>query len=303
MTCSPQVFIVAGRRLLCKHRPCQSRVTNHAIEMENNMNISCAKLIYFSPTGTTKKVLGGIATGLDLEIAEFYDLTRKNKKADMIEMRSDDLAIIGSPVYGGRIPPLATERIREFKAKQTPAVLVVVYGNRAYEDALLELCDITEQSGFHAIAGAAFIGEHSLSSSRMPIGHGRPDSDDLEKARLFGEKIRQKITTLNALETIPSFEMPGNHPYKDVRKREPISPVTHEEFCIKCGQCVEVCPTSAVTIGDTVITNSNTCIVCCACIKNCPTEARRLENPGMLKFAKWLYATCSSRKEPEIFGV
>ncbi len=271
--------------------------------MENDMNISRAKLIYFSPTRTTKKAIEGIAAGLDLQITESYDLTRKSEKGNTIEMCSDDLAIIGSPVYGGRIPSLAAERIREFKANQTPAVLVVVYGNRAYEDALLELRDLTIQSGFHAIAGAAFIGEHSFSSTRIPIGHGRPDSDDLGKARLFGEKIRQKLTTLNALETIPSFEAPGNHPYKDVPTIEPVTPVTHEELCIKCGQCAEVCPTGTVTIGDTVITDPNACILCCACIKSCPTEARRLENPDMLKFAKWLHETCSARREPEIFGV
>ena len=42
------------------------------------------------------------------------------------------------------------------------AVLMCVYGNRAYEDTLVELADTAEKAGFHVIAAVAAIAEHSV---------------------------------------------------------------------------------------------------------------------------------------------
>jgi hypothetical protein len=45
-------------------------------------------------------------------------------------------------VYAGRISADAKFRLQRIKANNTQAVIVVMYGNREYEDALLELNDI-----------------------------------------------------------------------------------------------------------------------------------------------------------------
>jgi len=271
--------------------------------MENAMTIDRARLIYFSPTRTTKKILEGISEGLHLKIAETIDLTTPGEKMNTPDEILENLVLIGSPVYSGRIPPLAAQRIRRFKGRHTPAVLVVVYGNRGFDDALLELRDIAMESGFKPIAGAAFIGEHSLADASRPIALGRPDVSDLDKARLFGEKIEKKMTTISSFDTIPALQVPGNHPYRERTQRQPISPLTREDVCTKCGQCATVCPTGAVTVGDTVTTDPAACIICFACVKDCPSGARHLEDAGIEKAAKRLSETCSGRKEPEIFGV
>ena len=54
----------------------------------------------------------------------------------------DDLVLFGVPVYGGRIPSPAVQTLRRMQGSRTPAVLVAAYGNREYDDALLELADI-----------------------------------------------------------------------------------------------------------------------------------------------------------------
>ena len=83
--------------------------------------------------------------------------------------------------------------MRRVKGDGTPAVLVVVYGNREFEDALIELRDLMVEQGFRPVAGAAFIGEHSFSNDATPIALGRPDAEDLVKARAFGEEVRTTL--------------------------------------------------------------------------------------------------------------
>lgn len=62
----------------------------------------------------------------------------------------------------------------------------MVYGNRDYEDALLELRDTVASLGFTPLSAGAFIGEHSYSTAEMPVAAGRPDATDLQTARTFG---------------------------------------------------------------------------------------------------------------------
>jgi ferredoxin len=268
---------------------------------DDAMNIRRARLIYFSPTRTTKKIMEGISEGLQFETVESVDLTPPEIKTASSEMITDELVLLGAPVHSGRIPPQAVERIRRFQGLHTPTVVVVVYGNRAYDDALWELRDIAVAVGFRPIAGAAFIGEHSLADAAMPIALGRPDRNDLGKARKFGESIRKKLETMDSFDTDAVLQVPGKYPFRERTKRPPVSPITREDVCIKCGQCAEVCPVGAITIADTVVTDPTICLRCLACVKNCPTGARCMEDPGVRQAAKRLNETCSARKEPEIF--
>ena len=156
------------------------------------MNIGLVRLVYFSPTKTTKQIVEAIAEGTQYLPFAHLDLTPPEEKS-MTFVDPNELAIIGAPVYGGRIPVEAAIRLRRLKAQSIPAVIVVVYGNREYEDALLELRDITVETGFIPIASGAFIGEHSYSTEEKPIAHGRPDAYDIEKAKEFGKAIQKKV--------------------------------------------------------------------------------------------------------------
>ena len=161
------------------------------------MNIDNLHLIYFSPTQTTKKVLNAIADGFNPEAVRHSDLTlpdsiRSKESGEKIRI-DDGLTIIGVPVYAGRVAPVAVERIRRFMADGVPAVLVVLYGNREFEDALRELKDLAVEAGFRPFAGGAFIGEHSFADSKFPIACRRPDQEDLKKCFEFGALIKEKI--------------------------------------------------------------------------------------------------------------
>ena len=268
------------------------------------MNINSVKLIYYSPTHTTKRVLEGIAQGIRIDTVEKIDLTPPERSWESEEMR-DELAIVGAPVYGGRIPPDAVHRLRRLKAYAVPAVIVVVYGNREYEDALLELKDICVEVGFIPVAGGVFIGEntanYALNDETAKIAPGRPDSEDLMKASEFGRVVWRKVRDTRALDGLSPLQVPGNFPYREWTKPPGTSPATQETLCTKCADCAKVCPTAAIVVGDQVMTDQDACIMCCACVKYCPTGARVCDHTWMKQAGEWLSANCRERKEPEIY--
>jgi ferredoxin len=265
------------------------------------MNIRSAKLIYFSPTQTTRRVIEGIAQGVRIATVEYLDLTPPEAGTRKLTEMHDELAIIGAPVYSGRLPADMISRLRRLKGNDAPAVIVVVYGNRAYEDALLELRDLALETGFKPIAAGAFIGEHSYSSNATPIAVGRPDMEDSKKAKEFGEMINKKMRNMGALDEMIPLLVPGNFPYKERGALSNISPVTEEAVCAKCEKCASVCPTAAITVRDTVLTDRSLCIRCCACVKTCSTGARTMEDPRIRQVAEQLSMNCRKRKEPETF--
>ncbi|MFZ7126714.1 MAG: 4Fe-4S binding protein [Desulfobacterales bacterium] len=265
------------------------------------MHIETATTIFFSPTGTTAKIIDAIVRGLGFAEGDRFDLTLPDSVRGDAEIRGEALALIGAPVYAGRIPPAAAARLRRIDAGGAPAVLVVVYGNRAYDDALLELRDIALEMGFKPIAGAAFIGEHSYSHPDLPIAPGRPDAQDVIDADRFARSILKKLDRLRSPEDLGPLAVPGNFPYRERTVMNAAPPETLEESCTLCGSCAEVCPTAAITVGEQVATDPEACIFCCACVKICPEAARRVRDPELLEIRQRLNQNCRERRKPEWF--
>jgi ferredoxin len=265
------------------------------------MKIREVRLVYFSPTGTTRKVLEGIARGIAGAVTAHVDLTPPTATADGLPEREDALAVIGSPVYGGRLPLDAVSRLRRLTGHHTPAVVVVVYGNRAYEDALLELRTLSADLRFVPVAAGAFIGEHSYSTPGAPIAPGRPDADDLRKAEQFGRMIDAKLRGMPSADG--TIDVPGHFPYRERMgsAMTGLSPDTDEALCAQCGNCASACPTGAITLAESVMTDNGSCIRCCACVKACSTGARTMGDPWILEVARWLNLNCRERKEPETY--
>lgn len=268
------------------------------------MEVKKVKLIYFSPTGTTQKVLESIARGIAVEDTEHINLTLPKGADQEIPPFSDELVIIGAPVYGGRLQVDAIDRFKRLKANKTLAILIVLYGNREFEDALLELKNHAVESGFHPVAGGAFIGEHSFATKDIPIANGRPDSQDLQLAIDFGAKIKEKITAMQSSDAPMDLKVSGRFPYAaGGAKPMPVSPVTNIDTCTVCGTCASICPTGAISINGSVETETGRCIRCCACIKGCPEDARGWDDPKMKNIANLLSQYFSYPKEPRLFGV
>ncbi len=149
-------------------------------------------LIYFSPTKTTEKIVSQIAAAIADTDLQRYDLTRMS--TDVPARISAGTTIIGVPVYAGRVPAIVLERLARLQGDGLPAVLVVVYGNREFEDALRELADVVTTKGFHVVAAAAFVGEHSYSPRQQPIAQNRPDQTDLEHTSAFWRRDQEELS-------------------------------------------------------------------------------------------------------------
>ncbi len=258
-------------------------------------------LIYYSPTGTTQKIVREIGRNLGLEFVSEINLA-KNKSESISKTSDNCLTIIGLPVYSGRLPITVIESLQKFQSNQSPVVIVVVYGNREYDDSLLELKEIAGNCGFIIIVGAAFIGEHSFSTDEKPIARNRPDEQDLEKCRDFARIITEKLKNIEDIKSLSEPAIPGNYPYKERKQSSAtIHPETDHELCTLCGICADVCPTNAITIKETVITNGELCTLCCACVKYCPEDARFFDHPAVNAIRDNLILHCSERKEPEYF--
>ena len=146
------------------------------------MKINELKLVYFSPTGSTRKIMMETARSIDAKSVSF-DLSVYKAKKPALKFGANDLAVFGIPVYYGRVPALFMEYLQNISGNGTPAVLIATYGCREYEDALLELKTELEGRGFKAIAAAAFPTEHSIVPS---IGARRPNKADLKQVVEFG---------------------------------------------------------------------------------------------------------------------
>lgn len=264
------------------------------------MNINRAKLAFFSPTSTTKRVVQTIAEGINPASIEIFDCTTPHGREQTLTLSKDELFIIGVPVYMGRVPGLLKKWLQAIKADNTPAVCVVVYGNRAYEDALLELKDSVKDCGCIPIAAAAYIGEHSFANSATP-SKDRPNRHDLNHAHGFGEAIAEKLLAISHHSQLTEVEVPGSHPYGGITQLWDVDFISVSSACSQCGLCAELCPVAAIQPTCSAEIDSAKCITCCACIKKCPQRARTIK-AGPVKDAQNRVNTLFvDAKKPELF--
>ena len=265
------------------------------------MNFKNITLIYFSPTGTTQTVLEEIAKGFDKNIEAIIDITKLEIRTKPAPEFKNDLVFLGAPVYAGRIPKDAAEYFKTIKACDSLAVLTVLYGNREFEDALLEMKNISIECGFVPLAGCAFIGEHSFSNDEFSIAENRPDMEDLKKAFFFGKRVADLLNSVENLKDIIPVEVPGNFPYREGMADSNLSFINVTDACDDCGICVEACPKDAIDDTNNYSTIDKDCIFCCACIKACPKDARVMNDGPLKDKTKWLYKNCAKPKDPQLF--
>lgn len=231
--------------------------------------------ILFSATGRCEKVSDKFCRYLG-ETSEKIDLTDRSLNCSAYDFAADDVCVVSVPVYEGRVPKPAAEKLAQFKGNGAKAVLVAVFGNRAVDDCLIEMYDILTESGFTCVAGIEAVAEHSI----MPqFGAGRPDAADIEELKSFAEKVKELLKDGEELGTL---ELPGARPYTEMGGIS-IKPTANKK-CVSCGLCVKKCPTGAISVDNPKITDKEKCINCMRCVEICPTHARKLPS-AFLKIA------------------
>lgn len=265
--------------------------------------------ICFSPTGTSAKVSEAVSRGIARILGDCETVNCNfTLSAPDIALEAEDVAVIAAPVYGGHLAVPARRRLDAVSGAGALCVVIAVYGNRAFENAVADMAVFVRERGFKPVAAAAFVGEHSYSTDMTPIAVGRPDEVDLNMAEEFGRRVGERIisgipdevdVTVLADEPSPEQSLCNFRAfvteYQKMQTEAPrkFLPEVSAEICTGCGTCAEVCPTGAIS-ADGLALDAEKCIKCCACVKACPENARTLFTP----FAKPLSENFRIRKQP-----
>lgn len=244
--------------------------------------------ITFSPTGGTKKS----AELLSAAWNEAVEINLCDRRDDFSKytFTAEDICLVAVPSFGGRVPATATERLQQMQGGGAKAILVVVYGNRAYEDTFVELEDTLKDRGFLPVAGAAVVAEHSI---MREFAAGRPNAEDAVQLQDWSAKLKAKA------EQGGTITFPGNRPYKKYGAI-PMTPKA-DKGCQGCGICVSRCPVGAIPADNPKETDSKKCITCMACVAVCPTQARKVNAIALAGAKAMLKKALSGRKENELF--
>ena len=274
------------------------------------MNVKKVWAVYFSATGTTEKLVTRVAEGIAeaMSVAwEKYDFTLPGARQKVLSFSADDLVVFGTPVYAGRVPNILLKYLDTVQGNGAVAVPMVSFGNRNYDDALIELRDTLEKDGFHTVAAGAFVGEHSFSYT---LAKGRPDQADIGLADEFAVRVAKKLEAISDVHTLEPIYVKGTpHPYRgyyqprdrqgiavDLRKVRPAT----GDACNNCKICAEVCPMGSISYDD-VREYTGICIKCGACVKRCPQNAKYYDDEAYLYHKRELEEGLTRRAEPELF--
>ena len=247
--------------------------------------------MYFSPTGGTKRAVDILAG--ELGTPREMDFSVPDEHYELYRFEPGDVCVVGVPSFGGRVPETALHNLTKVRARGAAAVVVVSYGNRAYEDTLLELRKAMEGCGFKVVAAVAAVTEHSIMHQ---YGAGRPDDKDGQALKAMAGEIKKKLLKPDSWK---DFFVPGRYPYKEYHTI-PMVPEAGGE-CRKCGLCAARCPAKAIPKAQPEKTDGSRCISCMRCVSICPEHGRKVNRMLVFAASMKLKKACSGRKENQLF--
>ena len=159
--------------------------------------------IYYSPVGGTELMTEALARKIGTILDDCSPLGVSVECHDMLKNEGsiafDDetVAVIGMPVYVGKIPLPAAAALRNIAGNGAMTLAAVSYGGRKYGNALFELKRLTEECGFKAIGAGAFMISYM---ARRGSSRSAAPMVDTEALSDFSKAASEKIKRLAGCE-------------------------------------------------------------------------------------------------------
>ena len=246
------------------------------------MNVKKIACLVFSPTGGTLEMIEGIKGFINDYDIKIYNVTRPKNREKITEIPKDiDYLIIGSPVYGDRLPDIFKEYLKILNVSGIPVSLIVGYGNVDKGKALSQASIIIESKGNIVCSACAIVTKHSYNRGRVQLAVNEPTIEKMELLNQFILKSIEKVKKANNLSMCKTYvpkgsvSFLGRFPQRLIPRIYLKLPTVNLELCVNCNTCIDVCPVSA--IDEELSIDSGKCTGCLACVKYCPSEARRFD--------------------------
>lgn len=250
--------------------------------------------VFFSGKGTTATCAHRIKNAMG-RTNKTHDWLKKPPTAT-VDIPAEDALLLVMPVYGGFIPTICLPWVERLQGHGTPAIIAAIYGNRHYDNALLQMQDLLEARGFQVVAAGAFVAEHSIFPQ---VAKGRPDQDDLNAMTAFGDACAALLA--GNWQAAGRLELPGDPAYQMPERKPAGMYPTADRNCIQCRACADLCPGRAIPRATPQETDPIKCVQCGACIRICPMEARSYHSDAWKERAPVFAEKCAEYRKPEAF--
>ena len=244
------------------------------------MSIKKIHLVYFSPSGSSEKVIKKIASAITELPIENHDLLTPASRQKEYNFNENDLVFFCT-MTASLVLTKFDEIFGCLHGNGAPFAGVVTFSNTYYMKVVLleEIKSYAEKQGFKVAALGAFPTAHSLAAS---LGNeGRPNAEDEKLMQEFGRRVYEKVlkgdyvlhdkigagTSDDDAEKAASYRAVENGHHVFPFRAKKIS-----DACIKCKTCVRHCPVDAIDIENKTF-DLDKCIGCWACINRCPKHA------------------------------